>query len=144
MCAKCGQHATRWVGRCSACGAWGTMEEITLAPVPDAPSGGGPGAALRLSTSAPDASEPTGLAELDRVLGGGLVRGGAYLLAGEPGVGKSTLLFQVASRAAAAGRRVLLICGEETPGAGADPRRPAGRSAGRACGPPERPTSPSR
>ncbi|MGH2727471.1 MAG: DNA repair protein RadA [Actinomycetota bacterium] len=60
-------------------------------------------------------TETTGIAELDRVLGGGLVRGGAYLLAGEPGIGKSTLLFQVAALTATAGRRVLMICGEETP-----------------------------
>lgn len=114
VCAKCGQRAARWVGRCSACGAWGTMEEITLSSVPD--TGGVPAAAplAGLDISA-HAAEPTGLQELDRVLGGGLVRGGAYLLAGEPGVGKSTLIFQVASRAAGGGRRVLLICGEETP-----------------------------
>jgi DNA repair protein RadA/Sms len=91
------------------------MEEITLTSVPDraAPAAApGPLAALDISSQA---AQPTGLAELDRVLGGGLVRGGAYLVAGEPGVGKSTLLFQVGSRAAAAGRRALLICGEETP-----------------------------
>jgi DNA repair protein RadA/Sms len=56
----------------------------------------------------------TGIGELDRVLGGGLARGGAYLVAGEPGIGKSTLLLQVARRAAASGDRVLLVCGEET------------------------------
>ena len=91
------------------------MEAITLASVPG-PAGPaaapGPLGALDISSQS---AEPTGLAELDRVLGGGLIRGGAYLVAGEPGVGKSTLLFQVASRAASAGRRALLICGEETP-----------------------------
>lgn len=115
MCAKCGQRANRWVGRCSACGAWGTMEEITLSSVAeqaDANAAPAPLGAIDLSARAAD---PTGLPELDRVLGGGLVRGGAYLVAGEPGVGKSTLLFQVASRTASAGHRVLLVCGEETP-----------------------------
>ena len=90
------------------------MEEIALASVPDAQPAAVP-SPLSDFEAGPDASEATGIGELDRVLGGGLVRGGAYLLAGEPGVGKSTLLFQVAARAAAAGRRVLLICGEETP-----------------------------
>jgi DNA repair protein RadA/Sms len=61
------------------------------------------------------AKRPTGIPELDRVLGGGLARGGAYLVAGEPGIGKSTLLLQVARAAASAGERVLLVCGEETP-----------------------------
>ncbi|MGH2783994.1 MAG: DNA repair protein RadA [Actinomycetota bacterium] len=114
LCSRCGQRSARWVGRCSACGAWGTMEEVTLAPVPEAQPAAAP-APLSGFQLAADACEPTGIGELDRVLGGGLVRGGAYLLAGEPGVGKSTLLFQVAARAAGAGRRVLLICGEETP-----------------------------
>ncbi len=115
VCGKCGQRAPRWVGRCSSCGAWGAMEEITLASVPEDPTAtSAPGPLAGLDAGSVPA-EPTGLAELDRVLGGGLVRGGAYLVAGEPGVGKSTLLFQVAAAAAAAGRRVLLVCGEETP-----------------------------
>ena len=66
-------------------------------------------------SSASATHEATGIAELDRVLGGGLVPGGAYLVAGEPGIGKSTLLLQVARGAAAAGKRVLAVCGEETP-----------------------------
>jgi DNA repair protein RadA/Sms len=70
-----------------------------------------------LSASVPDGARHrrTGIGELDRVLGGGLAGGGAYLVAGEPGIGKSTLLLQVARRAAAEGERVLLVCGEETP-----------------------------
>ena len=72
------------------------------------------GSLSRLSATGA-AHVPTGIAELDRVLGGGLVRGGAYLVAGEPGIGKSTLLLQLARGAAAAGKRVLAVCGEETP-----------------------------
>jgi len=75
--------------------------DASLGPLAAAPAEGG---ALR----------PTGIGELDRVLGGGLARGGAYLVAGEPGIGKSTLLLQVARHAAASGQRVLLVCGEET------------------------------
>lgn len=114
VCSRCGRRAARWVGRCSSCGAWGTMEEVTLAPVPEASLAAAP-APLSGFEGGAGSCDPTGVGELDRVLGGGLVRGGAYLLAGEPGVGKSTLLFQVAARAASAGRRVLLVCGEETP-----------------------------
>jgi len=82
----------------------------------------GPGATVEASlgplTGLPSSAAehvPTGIDELDRVLGGGLVPGGAYLVAGEPGIGKSTLLLQVARGAAAEGKRVLAVCGEETP-----------------------------
>lgn len=115
VCSKCGRRSSRWLGRCSGCGAWGTMAEITIAPVPALNESSAAPAPLATLDAGGAAAEPTGIPELDRVLGGGLVRGGAYLLAGEPGVGKSTLLFQVAARAAAGGRRVLMICGEETP-----------------------------
>lgn len=91
------------------------MEEVSLKPVrPLVPAGAAPVPLARVGTEA-TAAKPTGVAELDRVLGGGLVPGGAYLVAGEPGVGKSTLLFQVARKAAEAGDRVLIVCGEETP-----------------------------
>ena len=91
------------------------MEEITLASVSEGAAVSTEAGPLGGLDSVSVAAEPTGIAELDRVLGGGLVRGGAYLLAGEPGVGKSTLLFQVAAAAATTGRRVLMVCGEETP-----------------------------
>jgi len=90
------------------------MEEVALASVPRAADGLSLSPLAGVDTSA-TANRPTGIGELDRVLGGGLAPGGAYLIAGEPGIGKSTLLLQVARAAAAAGQRVLLVCGEETP-----------------------------
>ncbi len=119
-CAECGWTTAKWVGRCGECQAWGTVEEV--AP---------PGGAARSTAPAPVTSparpiaevdvevaraRPTGVDELDRVLGGGLVPGAVVLISGEPGVGKSTLLLDVASRGAASGRTVLYVTGEESAG----------------------------
>jgi DNA repair protein RadA/Sms len=120
-CVECGHQAAQWVGRCPTCQAWGTLEES--APVgPARPrqrvAAGAPSApARRIADVALDAARarPTGVSELDRVLGGGLVPGAVVLLAGEPGVGKSTLLLEVASQAARTGR-VLYVTGEESAG----------------------------
>jgi DNA repair protein RadA/Sms len=118
-CTECGMTAVRWVGRCPECQAWGTMAEegITAAALSLPPPVTPRLAALPISRQ--DASvaraAPTGIAELDRVLGGGLVPGAVLLLAGEPGVGKSTLLLEVAKRfAEASGTPALLITGEES------------------------------
>ena len=117
-CADCGHTTAQWVGRCPSCSAWGTLEET--APVAAAPRGrvaaGAPTTpARRISDVELDSARarPTGVSELDRVLGGGLVPGAVVLLAGEPGVGKSTLLLEVASRATG---RVLYVTGEESAG----------------------------
>lgn len=117
-CADCGWVSTRWMGRCGECQAWGTVEEVGAGST-------GPRTAAATTVRTPalpigqvdvDAARatPTGVSELDRVLGGGLVPGAVVLLAGEPGVGKSTLLLDVAARAAATGRRVLYVSGEES------------------------------
>lgn len=117
-CAECGWASVRWVGRCGECQAWGTVEEAV-------PAGPRTAASTALRTPARPIADvdartaramPTGEGELDRVLGGGLVPGAVVLLAGEPGVGKSTLLLAVAAHAAAAGRRVLYVSGEESAG----------------------------
>ncbi|MCX8006627.1 MAG: DNA repair protein RadA [Coriobacteriia bacterium] len=112
-CSQCGQVAPKWLGRCPSCGEYGTFveerpREDVAAAVPRTP--------VRLEDVRADAAARirTGINELDRVLGGGIVRGSVVLLAGEPGIGKSTLLLQAASRLAAAGRRVLYVCGEES------------------------------
>src|SRR4029450_11381877 len=89
-CTECGAAGPRWVGRCPTCGAWNSLvEEVVERPGPARPSGPGaapgPITAVAAQTGAP---RPTGVAELDRVLGGGLVAGSAVLLAGEPGIGK--------------------------------------------------------
>ena len=119
QCTECGNASAKWHGRCPECQAWGTLAEV-----------GAPRATLRRVTAGPvsapavpigqvsaDAvhARPSGLAELDRVLGGGLVPGGVVLLAGEPGVGKSTLLLSAAAAWAGGGQgAVLMVSGEES------------------------------
>ena len=115
----------KWVGRCPECSGWGTVEE-GLPPGPKVGTpGGAPTAASRPSSPVRPIgdvdieaarAQPTGVGELDRVLGGGIVPGAVVLLAGEPGVGKSTLLLEVASRRAARGGTVLYVTGEESAG----------------------------
>src|SRR5688500_6457635 len=113
-CSECGYSAGRWFGKCPGCGTFGSLIE----EVP--PDARGPGAApkplLRLvDVRAEEATRiGTGVPELDRVLGGGLVPASLVLVGGEPGVGKSTLLLS-ALRAMGEERRVLLVTGEEAP-----------------------------
>jgi DNA repair protein RadA/Sms len=115
LCGECGWTTTKWVGRCGECQAWGTVEET---PTATAITRARPASVRARPIAEVEASSavawPTGVGELDRVLGGGLVGGGVVLVAGEPGVGKSTLLLDVASRAAQHGRTVLYITGEES------------------------------
>ncbi|HET7154325.1 MAG TPA: DNA repair protein RadA [Hyphomicrobiaceae bacterium] len=120
VCQNCGAVAPRWTGKCAACGEWNTIvEEAQAAAVPGtglAKSSKGRAAELRLLADTDgDKLErmPTGLAELDRVTGGGIVPGSALLIGGEPGIGKSTLLLQVAAAFAVAGRRAVYFTGEE-------------------------------
>lgn len=115
-CSECGWSSRKWVGRCGECQAWGTVEEVAapkrLSLVPGAvTSKAAPIAEVNLATAQ---ARQTGVAELDRVLGGGIVPGAAILLAGEPGVGKSTLLLSVAAKVARNGVRSLYISGEES------------------------------
>ncbi|NLG07706.1 MAG: DNA repair protein RadA [Deinococcales bacterium] len=120
VCSECGTHSPAYLGRCPRCGSWGTLEEERSA-APTA-RGGRAAAARRLATTrleeVLDASlsrRSSGDAEVDRVLGGGWVLGSALLIAGEPGIGKSTLLLQLAQHAVEAGRSVLYVAGEESP-----------------------------
>ncbi|HHU66629.1 DNA repair protein RadA [Corynebacterium sp.] len=132
-CSECGYSAAKWLGRCPDCGSWGTLVESAVAP-----KGGGAGASAvaavsgavptGLTPTAPAtpitkvsgsaaASVPSGIGELDRVLGSGVVPGSVVLMAGEPGVGKSTLLLEVASRWAGLGdRKALYVTAEESVG----------------------------
>jgi DNA repair protein RadA/Sms len=122
VCQNCGTVFGRWQGKCDACGEWNTIAEEGGTPV-TAGAGTGPGKPRRvgrlfalhpLSGSAEDAPRtPSAIAELDRVTGGGLVRGSVLLLGGDPGIGKSTLLIQAAAAIAQAGHRAVYISGEE-------------------------------
>ena len=126
ICSNCSYHSPKWMGKCPSCNQWNTMVEDVINTAPDEP------AAKRKSMSGtlgadnhaisydelviPDyIRSKTGLDELDRVLGGGLVHGSVVLISGEPGIGKSTLLMQI-SECLGANKRVLYISGEESGG----------------------------
>jgi DNA repair protein RadA/Sms len=117
-CQACGAIAARWVGRCTSCQAWDSLVEEVV-PGKGARKVAGKPSAVR-AVSAIDADQAarvsTGLAELDRVLGGGAVLGGVTLVGGDPGVGKSTLLMQALAGIARQGHRALYISGEESAG----------------------------
>src|SRR5687768_8243250 len=117
-CTECGGQAVKWQGQCPHCTAWNTLVET----VPEAAVGGnrfgaiaGSGKLQRLSEveAHEESRQPTGIAEFDRVLGGGLVPGAVVLIGGDPGIGKSTLLLQ-ALCAMSGTRKVLYISGEES------------------------------
>ena len=120
-CTACGARHPKWLGRCTACDAWDSVVEAL--PIDDPPPGGAAFGAI--SASGPQrlvdvegADQPrrtTGIGELDRVLGGGLVPGGLVLVGGDPGIGKSTLLLQTTDRLARLGMTVLYVTGEESP-----------------------------
>lgn len=116
-CQKCGFQSPKWLGRCTECGEWGSFIEETVSPgipQPDRTLGGlkpqpiteiTPNAAIRL---------PSGLNEVDRILGGGIVLGSVILIGGDPGIGKSTLLLQVSNRISHTGLKVLYVSAEES------------------------------
>jgi DNA repair protein RadA/Sms len=120
VCQQCGHSAPRWLGQCPECEGWGTLVEEILVDTRarggtrDVAPAGGP---QPLSgVSAPDQlRRSTGLGELDRVLGGGLVQGSIVLLGGDPGIGKSTLALQACGALAGQGLPVLYVAGEESP-----------------------------
>ena len=115
-CSECGWETGKWVGRCGECQAWGSVAEsavvqtgrTTASPVTT------PAVPIGQVSVKESAFRTSGVPELDRVLGGGLVPGAAILLAGEPGVGKSTLLLEVAAQTARYQRRTLYVTGEES------------------------------
>lgn len=143
VCRECGAEHPAWTGRCSACQAWASVGEVAQVAAASRPGrrpgagrfGGGPGVRDRDGAGStgtrsgggplvqplagvgvdPALPFPVGLDEVDRVLGGGLVPGSVTLLAGEPGIGKSTLTLQVARSVAASGATVVLVAGEEAP-----------------------------
>jgi DNA repair protein RadA/Sms len=114
-CGECGWTTAKWIGRCGECQAWGTVEDVSAPKVRTTAAGPVTTAAVPIGDvdAALARAVPTGVDELDRVLGGGVVPGAVVLLAGEPGVGKSTLLLDVAARFAEHGR-ALYVTGEES------------------------------
>lgn len=121
VCQDCGYDSPKWLGRCPGCGAWNTMVEEVLAGA----SAKGKGISLGLGNAQPP--KPigkveiekqlrylTGSAELDRVLGGGIIPGSMVLIAGDPGVGKSSLTIRICANVARSGRKVLYVTGEES------------------------------
>jgi len=120
VCQNCGGVTGRWQGKCDACGEWNTIvEEGAAADARMAGPGrparkGRPFALEPLAGETHDAPRlPSGIAELDRVTGGGFVRGSVLLVGGDPGIGKSTLLIQTAAALARTGHRAVYISGEE-------------------------------
>lgn len=114
VCAECGAVFSQWMGRCEACGAWNSISEALGSNAAKSV----PGQSLNLETlagqTAPAPRASCGIAELDRVLGGGLVAGSVVLVGGDPGIGKSTLMLQTAAALAQAGSRVVYVSGEES------------------------------
>ncbi len=126
ICSSCGYHSPKWMGKCPSCNQWNTLVEDIISTEPEAPqskrkilsavSGQENHAISYDELKIPDyIRSNTGLCELDRVLGGGLVHGSVVLISGEPGIGKSTLLMQI-SECLGTNRRVLYISGEESGG----------------------------
>src|ERR687890_1895787 len=120
-CQACGSFSSRWQGQCPDCSEWNTLVQETAAvstifAAKHNLQGGGrviPLVGLDTPAALPDRL-PSGIAEFDRAIGGGIVAGSAMLVGGDPGIGKSTLLLQVAARLAAAGNEVVYVSGEES------------------------------
>jgi DNA repair protein RadA/Sms len=118
-CTECGWTTPKWVGRCGECQQWNTVEDATTSSTgrtaATAPSMGRAARSITdIEADSAAVHAPSGIDEFDRVLGGGVVPGAAILLSGEPGVGKSTLLLEVAHRTARTGQRVLYVSAEES------------------------------
>ncbi len=120
VCQSCGAVATRWAGKCASCGEWNTLVEEEMSPAATPGTGlskSSKGRVIKLESLKGKTKEapriPTGMEELDRVTGGGIVPGSATLIGGEPGIGKSTLLLQLSAALTKSGHRAYYFSGEE-------------------------------
>ncbi len=123
FCQECGHESSKWMGQCPACKKWNTFVEEKVSVTGSGMGGASKTAAVREAPKPVEISAislndgermMTGIAELDRVLGGGIMQGSLILVGGDPGIGKSTLLLQVCRQLSLAGRKVLYISGEES------------------------------
>ena len=118
ICSACGTVANKWAGQCEGCGEWDTLSEEVVQAIPKGLNTGGKANSLEWSKLNTDGEATprtlTNMAELDRVLGGGLVAGSAILIGGDPGIGKSTLLLQLSTALAKRSTKVAYISGEES------------------------------
>ncbi|HWW75934.1 MAG TPA: DNA repair protein RadA, partial [Pyrinomonadaceae bacterium] len=124
VCQSCGRQSPKWLGKCPDCGEWNSMVEERARPAASAAKGMAARGGFRLREVKPvrfgeiesqdDSRVSSGVDEFDRVLGGGIVPGSLILIGGDPGIGKSTLLLQVADRLSAQHERVLYVSGEES------------------------------
>jgi len=116
VCQQCGAQASKWLGRCPGCQAWDSLAEEIVSSAPSAKAKTNRKSAVPLSQIllSPEQRSQTGIADFDRVLGGGLTQGALILVGGEPGIGKSTLLLQLAGGMAAQKRTTLYVSGEES------------------------------
>ena len=120
FCTECGNETPKWAGRCPSCGAWNTLVEQSVSDAAKQKAGGR-SRALRAKArpigeldSAQEIRFPTGMGELDRVLGGGAVQGSLVLVGGAPGIGKSTLMLQICGKLSE-NAKILYVSGEESP-----------------------------
>ena len=123
ICTNCESEFLKWSGKCPTCGEWGTLEEVEEEIVntsvntekKDVNYKSIKEFNIKPSSNSSENRFSTGYSELDRVLGGGLVGGEVVLVSGEPGIGKSTILLQVAINLIKNGKKILYVCGEESP-----------------------------
>ncbi|MBQ2890962.1 MAG: DNA repair protein RadA [Clostridia bacterium] len=117
ICSECGNQSPKWMGKCTMCGSWNTMEEEIIlpssSPVASFSPPSSPKKIAEIDSSA-EVRQGTGMSELDRVLGGGLVKGSFVLVGGDPGIGKSTLLLQICEFLGQTSK-ILYVSGEESP-----------------------------
>ncbi len=115
-CTNCGSILPKWVGQCTECGAWGTIEEeaVNASKIQISKSGNAQKLEQLDAHVAEKSRTPTSIEELNRVLGGGLVAASAILIGGDPGIGKSTLLLQLTASLTSEGVNCLYITGEES------------------------------